>query len=44
MLDFGGLFLSLKSDVKYYNDMSVAGDYLEAINVLYDVLRWAETK
>lgn len=33
-----------KSKVKYYRDMSEAGDYLEAINKIYDDLRWAETK
>lgn len=43
-LDFGGLFSHLKDQVKYYQDMSSSGDYLEAISVLYDVLRWAETK
>ena len=44
LLDFGSLFIHLKDKVKYYLDMSSSGDYLEAINVLYDVLRWAETK
>eukprot|EP00347_Sterkiella_histriomuscorum_P006006 403354433 len=44
LLDFGGLFLSLKERVKYYYDLSAQGDYNEAINVIYDQLRWAETK
>lgn len=30
--------------VKHYIDMSPSGSYLEAINNLYDVLRWAETR
>jgi hypothetical protein len=30
--------------VKYYEDLSVGGNFLEAVNRIYDVLRWAETK
>jgi hypothetical protein len=30
--------------VKYYRDLSVSGDYVEAIGRIYDELRWAETK
>lgn len=28
----------------HYIDMSPRGNYIEAINNIYDVLRWAETK
>lgn len=44
LLDFGNLFGHLRDKVKYYLDLSHKGDYLEAINSLYDALRWAETK
>jgi len=44
MLDFGGLFFSYESKVKYYRDLSASGDYIEAIGRIYDELRWAETK
>ena len=44
MLDFGQLFLSMRDKVKYYHDLSPEGDYVEAINVIYDKLRWAETQ
>lgn len=30
--------------MKYYEDLSVSGKFLEAVNRIYDVLRWAETK
>jgi len=43
MLDFGKIFLSMRDKVKYYCDLSPEGDYIEAINVIYDKLRWAET-
>ena len=43
LLDFGGKFIELKPSFKYYQDLSPKGDHLEAINVLYDLLRWAET-
>ena len=44
MLDFGEHFVSMKDKVKYYHNLSAKGDYLEAINAIYDELRWAETK
>lgn len=44
MLDFGEIFISLKDKVKYYVDLSSEGEFLEAINVIYDKLRWCETK
>jgi len=43
-LDFGKTFAHLKNDVKHYLDLSPNGDFLEAINKVYDTLRWAETK
>jgi len=30
--------------VKYYIDISENGSYSEAINQLYEILRWAETR
>jgi len=30
--------------VQHYADLSERGSYLEAINQLYEVLRWAETQ
>jgi hypothetical protein len=30
--------------VKYYIDISEKGSYSEAINQLYEILRWAETR
>jgi len=30
--------------VKYYRDLSETGDCVEAIHLVYDFLRWAETK
>ncbi len=44
MLDFCGLHKEYESKVKYYRDLSSAGDYVEAIGRIYDDLRWAETK
>ena len=44
LLDFGGSFSDLKGKVKYYSDLSEKADYLEAINNVYDSLRWAELK
>ena len=44
MLDFGSLFASYQSRVKYYRDLSPSGDFVEAIGKIYDDLRWAETK
>ena len=44
LVDFNGKFRDLKEQVKYYEDLSYDGNFLEAINRIYDVLRWAETK
>ena len=44
MIDFGGMYAEHKDEVKHYTDLSESGDILEAINHVYDVLRWAETK
>jgi len=44
LIDFGGLLSRLNDNVKYYVDLSKKGSYLEAINQLYEVLRWAETR
>ena len=44
LLDFGGTFKDLKGKVKHYLDISESGNYLEAINNVYDTLRWAELK
>lgn len=44
LIDFGGKFANLKTQVKEYADMSAMGDCVEAINNVYDTLRWAETK
>lgn len=44
LIDFNGKFCDLKQQVRYYEDLSVDGDFLVAINRIYDVLRWAETK
>jgi hypothetical protein len=30
--------------VKHYIDLSTKGDYCEAINAIYDTLRWAELR
>lgn len=30
--------------MKYYRDLSECGDCIEAIHLVYDMLRWAETK
>lgn len=35
---------NLESEAMHYIDMSPHGNYLEAINNIYDVLRWSETK
>jgi len=43
LMDFGALFQELKPHCKHYMDLSAKGDYLEAINLIYDALRWAET-
>lgn len=44
LIDFAGTFIKNQPEVQYYYDLSPDGDYLEAINKIYDVLRWAETK
>ena len=44
MLDFGSAHNNLKDKVKYYRNLSDSGDCVEAIHVVYDFLRWAETK
>lgn len=45
LIDFGGI---LKDDfaheMLHYKDLSPKGDLLEAINMLYDVLRWSELR
>jgi len=43
LIDFGKKFITMKEQVKYYTDLSTSGSYLEAINRVYDALRWAET-
>jgi L-threonylcarbamoyladenylate synthase len=43
LLDFGGTFVHLKGEVKYYRDLSEKGDVLQAIYSIFDSLRWAET-
>lgn len=43
LMDFGSRFASLESQVKCYRDLSPKGDCAEAINNVYDMLRWAET-
>jgi len=44
LIDYGGIFADLKENVKHYIDMSPSGSFLEAVNSLYDVLRWSETR
>lgn len=44
MLDFGSEFSSLKEQVKHYRNLSESADCIEAIHLVYDLLRWAETK
>lgn len=44
LLDFGGRFISMKDKVRHYRDLSETGDCVEAIHLVYDFLRWAETK
>lgn len=43
LIDFGGMFSSLKSKVKLYIDLSAKSCVLEAINHIFDALRVAET-
>jgi hypothetical protein len=43
LLDFGEVYGDIfKEKVLGYYSISCAGDFLEAMNVLYDKLRWAE--
>lgn len=44
LIDFEGIMSHSRDKVKYYIDMSTQGSFFEAINNLYDVLRWAETR
>ena len=44
LIDYNGILDCLKDKVLHYIDMSPRGNYIEAINNIYDVLRWAETK
>jgi hypothetical protein len=44
MLDFSQANSGLKDQVKYYRNLSDRGDCVEAVHVVYDFLRWAETK
>lgn len=44
MLDFAKQHEGLKSKVRQYRDLSESGDCIEAIHLVYDMLRWAETK
>ena len=44
LIDFGGYQFDLKDQVKYQIDISENGSYSEAINQLYEILRWAETR
>ena len=43
LIDFGDLFKSKKDEVHAYINLSEEGDILQAINKVYDALRWAET-
>ena len=44
MIDFGGHLIHLREKVKDYIDLSSSGNFYEAINQLYEILRWAETR
>ncbi len=44
LLDFSQANSAAKDQVKYYRDLSEQGDCVEAVHVVYDFLRWAETK
>lgn len=44
MIDFGGQLIHMREQVKDYVDLSATGSFYEAINQLYEVLRWAETR
>ena len=43
VIDFGELLSAYKEQAHQYLNLSTNGDFLEAINQLYDVLRQAET-
>jgi hypothetical protein len=43
LLDFAGINVDKKSEVKYYKDLSPSGNVAEAIHEVFDILRWAET-
>ena len=43
LIDFGDLLSDHKEQAHQYLNLSPKGDFLEAINQLYDVLRQAET-
>ena len=43
LIDFGSILADQRDKVKHYIDLSPTGDLLEAINKVYDALRWAET-
>lgn len=43
MLDFGNQFVDYKDKVRFYRNLSDTGDCIEAIHLVYDLLRWAET-
>ncbi len=36
--------MQLTEKVRHYRDLSESGDCVEAIHLVYDFLRWAETK
>lgn len=44
LLDFGGLHSKFKDQAKYYRDLSESSSTEEAINNIYEALRWAETR
>ena len=44
IIDFAATFAAHQPAAKYYYDLSIDGDFNEAISRVYDVLRWAETK
>ena len=44
LIDFGQSLICERSKVQHYIDLSEDGSYLEAINKVYEILRWAETK
>ena len=44
LIDLGGILEACRDQVLEYIDMSPDGSTTAAINNIYDVLRWAETR